>query len=302
MEDYLWTVSTTIASLGAKDPRLGPDGKIDIRLHNLRCAYTKEDPSPRRVKPVPIQLVLHAAWQNQSSNLARAISDLTIVGLFFLLRPGEHTYNTENNHPFRLQDTSFEINAITYNGAIAPLPQLPTANKVHLNFTDQKNGTKDEALTHGTTNDPVLSPTQAVARHVQHLRANQAPPTTPLHTVYQEDGTVVQVQSQHITAALRASCAKIGTQLGIEPKDISARALRAGGAMALLRADIDPLKIRLIGRWKSWAMLHYLHRSATDTTSYAQRMIAGGTFTIAQHAFLPEDVIPLVDKIDLDDD
>jgi hypothetical protein len=60
--------------------------------------------------------------------------------------------------------------------------------------------------------------------------------------------------------------------------------------MALLRAKIDSSMIRLMGRWKSWAMLVYLHRSAADTSSYAQKMLAGGTYTISRHATLPDDV------------
>ena len=61
--------------------------------------------------------------------------------------------------------------------------------------------------------------------------------------------------------------------------------------MALLRAGIDPVEIRLQGRWKSWAMMEYLHKDAVDTTNYANAMLASGVFTIAAHAALPEDTL-----------
>jgi hypothetical protein len=86
------------------------------------------------------------------------------------------------------------------------------------------------------------------------------------------------------------SCKEIGESLGILYKDISARALRAGGAMALVRARVDSSLIRMMGRWKSWAMLEYLHRSATDTTSYAERMLDGGRYAISCHSILPDDM------------
>ena len=68
--------------------------------------------------------------------------------------------------------------------------------------------------------------------------------------------------------------------------------------MALLRANIDATTIRLMGRWKLWCMLQYLHRSAMDTTTFASRMIIGGNYTISKHASLPlpDDIIPLVES------
>ena len=61
--------------------------------------------------------------------------------------------------------------------------------------------------------------------------------------------------------------------------------------MALLRAGIDPVAIRLQGRWKSWAMMEYLHKDAIDTTTFAQSMLANGSYSIAAHAALPQDTL-----------
>jgi hypothetical protein len=64
--------------------------------------------------------------------------------------------------------------------------------------------------------------------------------------------------------------------------------------MALLRARVDPVLIRLLGRWKSWTMLRYLHRSATETTHFAQQMLDNSTYVLSEHATLPDDVIALI--------
>ena len=61
--------------------------------------------------------------------------------------------------------------------------------------------------------------------------------------------------------------------------------------MALLRAGIDPVDIRLQGRWKSWAMMEYLHKDAVDTTPFAQAMLNNGSYSIAAHAALPKDTL-----------
>jgi hypothetical protein len=50
--------------------------------------------------------------------------------------------------------------------------------------------------------------------------------------------------------------------VGLIEANVSARLLRAGGAMALLCAHVDDNIIRLLGRWQSDAMLSYLHVQA----------------------------------------
>jgi hypothetical protein len=65
--------------------------------------------------------------------------------------------------------------------------------------------------------------------------------------------------------------------------------------MALLRSNVDPVPIRLQGRWKSWTMIWYLHCSATDTSDFATKMISGGTYVISEHATLPNNVPSLID-------
>ena len=77
------------------------------------------------------------------------------------------------------------------------------------------------------------------------------------------------IWSTDLTKLLCNSCKAIGNALGVTCSEISARALHAGGAMALLRAKVDDSTIHMMGCWKSWAMLRYLHCSATDTTTFA---------------------------------
>jgi hypothetical protein len=78
--------------------------------------------------------------------------------------------------------------------------------------------------------------------------------------------------------ALRKSLIAIGpANLGIKPAEIDARSLRAGGARALLCANVDPHSIQLLGRWKSDTMIRYLHVSATPhVRQFARQMFSSG--------------------------
>ena len=63
----------------------------------------------------------------------------------------------------------------------------------------------------------------------------------------------------HFTATVKLLT---GTHLGFTHKDVSARSLRAAGAMALLCSGVDNDIIILIGRWRNDKILRYLHVQA----------------------------------------
>ena len=64
--------------------------------------------------------------------------------------------------------------------------------------------------------------------------------------------------------------------------------------MALLQAGVNPLVIQMVGHWKSWAMMRYLHRTATSTSDFAAQMLASGHFAITTHPALPADTATIV--------
>ena len=84
-----------------------------------------------------------------------------------------------------------------------------------------------------------------------------------------------------ITSLLRAAAAAVGPSVGFHPNEISARSLRASGAMAMLCGGIDPTVIRLRGRWRSDTMLRYLTvQAAPFVADVAARMLSGGEYAL----------------------
>ena len=91
VEDYIRSVGQAFLELGMNDPRLGPDLKIDHRIQRMLRCYSKADPPPDRVKPVPIQVLQHICTIALASNDDHiiAIADMITLAFFFLLRPGK---------------------------------------------------------------------------------------------------------------------------------------------------------------------------------------------------------------------
>ena len=266
--------------MGAPDIRLDAHGNVDFRLSRQLHFYSKEDPPPSRVKPVPIQLVKAVVDNAHAADRANvwAVADMTCLGFFFLLRPGEHT-KAKDNHPFRLQDVTLYIGS----QQVTPTPATPDAvyraiTSVTLTFTTQKNGVRGEITAHGLSGDPFVCPVRAVVCRVKTLI--HKPPATPLCTYFVNDEPFY-VTSNDITKALRFAIHQVDqASLGIKAKDIEARSLRAGGATALFCAGVPMDTTQLIGRWQSDAMLRYLHvQAAPIMQKLAKAMFHGGFFS-----------------------
>jgi hypothetical protein len=278
--------------VGAQDPRLNPVGQIDFRLRRQLAAYARLDDPPARVKPVPVPILRHVMAQAALANdpVAQALADMLCIAFFFLLRPGEYTGTVSDTQPFQLRDVRFFLGDLSLNCATTPAPQLLSASFVTLEFTTQKNSVRGEVIGLGRSGDPNFCPVVATARRVLHLRQAAALPSQPLASYLNPaSATLRRITPSELTALLRMSTHLLGPTYGFLPSDVSARSLRAAGAMALLCANVDTDRIRLLGRWRSDEMLRYLHVQAEPVMrNFASQMLAGGHFALLpNHALLP---------------
>ena len=241
-----------------------------------------------RVKPIPIRILLSILAQSHASTNphTKATGDMIALAFFFLLRPGEYTASSTTT-PFTLGDTQLFIGRNRIDLANAPDTDIAAATFASLTFTTQKNGVRGEVVGLGRSGRYFACPVLALANRVLHLRQCQAPPTTPLASYF--DGTQLKiVTSADITATLKLAVRLLGPACGFQAADVTARSLRAAGAMALLCADVDTNIIHLIGRWQSDAMLRYLHVQAKPVMrDFARRMLDSGDFVLHPNATVP---------------
>ena len=212
-----------------------------------------------------------------------AAVDMLIIGFYFLMRPGEHCYTTsaDTSHPFLFRDVELYCGNTCLDHASASHYTLQTATFVKLTFTTQKNGVRGERIGHARSGHRQFCPVAAIIRRIWHHRTYGSPTHTPLHCFYNTFGGVPHnTASSTITQLLRDSCAAVGESLGLLPAEIDARSLRSSGAMSLLCARVDTDWIKLLGRWKSDAMIRYLHvQAAPAMQNFASKMLDGGNYS-----------------------
>ena len=240
VEGALRSVGQTFASMGSQDPRFTIQNKMDFRLQRQLACYSKEDPPPDRVKPIPIAVIRHvlsaALLSATLDNLA--VADMIVLAFFFLLRPGEYTATASNTTPFRMCDVQLFIGPVPIDPATDNEQSLWSATFASLTFTTQKNGVRGEVIGLGRSGDPEFCPVLCLVRRILHLRHFNAPAETPLAT-YFSNQKWHPITPADITVTLRLAAAVLGPTYGFLPKDISARSMRAAGATALLCAQVD---------------------------------------------------------------
>ena len=302
-------VAEGITNLGEPDPRKPPfSTKFYPLLDSFYKSLRNEDDPQTRACPANLLFIealfscldtMHSVWG--TANLH--IIDLIIVAYFWLLRPGEYCQGGDpgsRSTPFRLESICLHHGRKILHAASAPLNDLKRLERItyaSLTFDDQKNATKGETVGHTSNTDALLNPARALGRIALRLRLQQAGPKTPLYLLTHPDkpGSHYSIRTQAITNALRHSASHLYSRLQVDPKLLSARSLRPGGATALLVAGISTDKIQLLGRWKSDAMFRYL-RIQASIGALSQSMLDSGRYTFSPAAFssggLPEDPPP----------
>jgi len=111
-EDALRAVGQKFASMGTRDPRIDSRGKMDFQITRQLASYKKSDTPPKRVKPIPISLILHILPLGHTLHITEAsrnIADIITMAFYFLLRPGEHTGTTKDDHLFLINDVILHL-------------------------------------------------------------------------------------------------------------------------------------------------------------------------------------------------
>jgi len=167
-----------------------------------------------------------------------AIADMLMLGIYFLLCPGEYAFTTNiDTSPFHLCDVYLLINTRRLDMIAVPEQDLNQANFVALEFTNQKNGVFGELVGLGHSGHPSWCPVQAILSRIRHLWQHNAQPTTPPYRYY--DRSWRNLDTSTLMSHLRITVTPLGHLYGIKPDEISVRSLLASGAMALLCAKVD---------------------------------------------------------------
>jgi hypothetical protein len=153
--------------LGGPYPRKDAHSGIDFRIQRKIQAYNKDDAPPRRVKPVPIIIIIFIVAQAFRDTWfvdEMAISDMIMISFFFLLQPGEYMGTVSDDAAFKLQYVGLYVQGRKLDLSSASVTELKAATSASYTFTRQKNGNHNEKLVQGLISNPWCCPVKTTVR------------------------------------------------------------------------------------------------------------------------------------------
>ena len=167
--------------------------------------------------------------------------------------------------------------------------QLPASDWFGMTFTVQKSGVSGKIVGHALSGALHAFPVVGLAELCLFLCKHGAPHDAPLGT-YREipSGPLCYIKSSDISKALKSAARAHGAEFGIGPDDVSAGCLRSTDAMEIFCGGVERSRICLLGRWKSWTMLRYLHlQSRASMRGLSAAMLQGGKINMLPLGSLP---------------
>ena len=113
---------------------------------------------------------------------------------------------------------------------------------------------------HSCSGNLISCPVHTATVLILSLRDVGATPDTPL-SITPHGSKLWWIWSAEITATLYLAAHSVSLKLVLRPNNISTRAMRTNGAMALILGVIYYEKIKLLGWCCSYQMMMYLHMS-----------------------------------------
>jgi hypothetical protein len=162
-----------------------------------------------------------------ASKRHHTLANLALMVFFILLRP-QGVLQERPRHgvtPLPTPRLTFSIGDANYNAATTPIDGIQQVNYVVLSFMMQKNVIRGKAIQHGVSGHPTACLLCIRSFAMSYTFDPMVPPPdTPLCSVLERNHWRL-VPSTAIMAVLQASTTAISDTLGLQPCDISARAL-----------------------------------------------------------------------------
>jgi hypothetical protein len=201
---------------------------------------------------------------HSTSEINSLLWGLIVIAFFFLLRRSEFAIKSRVSlqHAFQNQDLA----VVDADGH--PTSEYSRAHRVFLKLRSSKTDQSAKGVTRVLfkSGDPLVCPVRA-ALLIKSIHARSRSPLTAPAALHQLSGTYIS--NQLISSAVKQAAIDSGEN----PRDYASHSLRVGGATYLFRQGVDPLLIKMHGRWLSDVFRQYIHTCEKMAKGLARKMV-----------------------------
>jgi hypothetical protein len=256
--------------------------KLLPRLSQIYDGWRKKDPPTTKQLPVKAnvpELLAEKRRDGNTTELERAVGDLSLIAFYYLLRIGEYMIKGKRNKTkqtvqFKYEDvTFFKKNAASNLRCLprsAPAHLIATADGAIMKLDNQKNGWKGVCVYQEANGEDYLCPVRALGRRFLHIRQHGGTEKMFL-SLYWSKGTRANVTAENISRVLKLAATELQypTNKGIPIARINTHTLRSGGANTLALTRYSDTQIQKMGRWHGATFKEYIRE---ELACYARGM------------------------------
>ena len=249
VSDILCSIGQAFSGMRTPYPKISAiNWKINLRLRRQKRSWKKNDSPPKRVKPCSLTVVLWLLNRAYNSLIPlesdMSMADIICIAFFFLLCPGEYSGTTDNDADFSFNDVYLYLGKRKLSLATATDTELRAVTSCALHFTTQKNLQKGDVIVQSDSLDPHCCPVKALVRLVLHhwnyfaSKSILFDGSVSLASFYFKNKRL-KIKDKTVTDHIRNAARACFKDTGINPDELTAQSLQAGGAMALLCTECN---------------------------------------------------------------
>jgi hypothetical protein len=144
---------------------------LNLPIARLLKKFKDKDPPPQPKLVIPVSTIRKIATKYTFSTHHKAVADLVIIAIFYLLWMGEYTTSLKQEEKFTVPLRKCDVRLWKDGNLLdheLELRELLTADSATISIANTKNGTK-EAVVHHDAIGGTICPIAALARRIANL-------------------------------------------------------------------------------------------------------------------------------------
>lgn len=266
-------INQTFRNNDFKPPFLDKNGKLLYSVEKLLRSYSNEDPTIHCQPALPPEFFRKVLSDLRSMQAIQcdygiALCQLTCIAALFGMRSVEYTDSNDKKPRTKIvlvDDIKFIFNTVN------PPHLLSKADKVSINFSNQKNGVRNQRITRPRSKSTDLEgycPVLLLASLYIRIRSYSYQESNPPINLCMKDGFHHRITYKEMIKYHKQVATSVGEAvIGFPPSRLGTHSMRVTFATCLYNAGFSDSIIKSEGRWKSDAFLKYIRLQAT-TQSY----------------------------------
>jgi len=257
-------VSQTFVNEDEDDPSKDSNGKTAQLLLRQYKSFQLKDKPVEQQQALPLSIIQRLCWEPATDPAVQCAQQLFELAFFWANRSCEYCNVQADRKTKVLTGAQITFRKGKRHSRRRKRSKRKPKDTVTITFHTQKNGDKDDQVTHFATGKR-FCPKRVCEDIKQRLTDCGLPQSATIDHYRDRHGVLRRMTSKFLRFLIQNYVAQLNSRypkngLNLVPKKIGLHSFRAAAAMAMYLSGVPHYTIMLIGRWKSLCFLSYIRK------------------------------------------